>query len=313
VTAHGPLVWTGFTGLVMVLLVLDLGVLNRRTHALSMREASLWSGGIVVMALIFGGFLWWLEGSQHGLEYFTGYLIELSLSVDNLFVFLLIFQYFAVPAALQARVLKWGIMGALIMRAIMIGIGALLLAKFHWIIYVFGGILVITGIRMLTLGEDARIEPEKNPVVRLARKLMPFTEAYEGNHFFVRKASRWFATPLFLVVLVVEWSDLVFAIDSIPAIFAITNDPFIVYSSNVFAILGLRALYFVLAGAMDKFRFLKPAVASILVFVGFKMAASAMVTVSTMASLGVIVGLLVTGVALSVWLPKDTTEGSLGG
>ncbi len=307
------MVWAGFTGVVLVLLFLDLAVLNRKTHALTMREASLWSGSIVAMALLFGGFLWWLEGTQHALEYFTGYIIELSLSVDNLFVFLLIFQYFAVPAALQARVLKWGIIGAIVMRAVMIGVGALLLARFHWIIYLFGGILVITGIRMLTLGDDARIEPEKNPVVRLARKLLPFTAAYDGNHFFIRTASRWVATPLFLVVLVVEWSDLVFAIDSIPAIFAITNDTFIVYSSNVFAILGLRALYFVLAGAMDKFRFLKPAVAGILIFVGFKMAASAMVKVPTGASLGVIVGFLVAGIALSVWLPKDTTEGSLGG
>lgn len=311
--AHGPMIWAGFTGLVVILLVLDLGVLNRRSHALTMREASLWSGGIVAMALGFGVFLWWLEGPQNALEYFTGYLIELSLSVDNLFVFLLIFQYFAVPAALQARVLKWGIMGALVMRAVMIAVGALLLAKFHWIIYVFGGILVLTGIRMLTMGADAQIEPEKNPVVRLARRLLPFTETYRENHFFVKEAARWVATPLFLVVLVVEWSDLVFAIDSIPAIFAITQDPFIVYSSNVFAILGLRALFFVLAGAMDRYHYLKPAVASILVFVGLKMAGSAWVVVPTGASLGVIVGLLIAGIALSVWLPKDTTEGSLGG
>lgn len=311
--AHGPMIWAGFTGLVVILLVLDLGVLNRRSHALTMREASLWSGGIVAMALGFGVFLWWLEGPQNALEYFTGYLIELSLSVDNLFVFLLIFQYFAVPAALQARVLKWGIMGALVMRAVMIAVGALLLAKFHWIIYVFGGILVLTGIRMLTMGADAQIEPEKNPVVRLARRLLPFTETYRENHFFVKEAARWVATPLFLVVLVVEWSDLVFAIDSIPAIFAITQDPFIVYSSNVFAILGLRALFFVLAGAMDRYHYLKPAVASILVFVGLKMAGSAWVVVPTGASLGVIVGLLIAGITLSVWLPKDTTEGSLGG
>lgn len=307
------MVWFGFTGLVAILLFLDLGVLNRKTHALGMREASLWSGSIVVMALVFGGFLWWLEGSRHALEYFTGYLIELSLSVDNLFVFLLIFQYFAVPAPLQARVLKWGIMGALIMRAIMIGVGALLLAQFHWIIYVFGGILVVTGIRMLTLGADARIEPEKNPVVRLARRLLPFTEMYEGNHFFIRRGARWLATPLFLVVLVIEWSDLVFAIDSIPAIFAITKDPFIVYSSNVFAILGLRALFFVLAGAMDRYHYLKPAVASILIFVGLKMAGGAWIEVPIGASLGVIIGLLVSGIALSIWLPKDTSEGSLGG
>lgn len=312
-SAHGPAVWIGFTGLILVLLFLDLRVLNRETHVLSMREAGRWSATIITVALLFGGFLWWREGAAHALEYYTGYIIELSLSVDNLFVFLLVFQYFAVPAALQARVLKWGIIGAIVMRAIMIGLGALLLARFHWIIYVFGGILVVTGLQMLLMGDDARVEPEKNPIVRLARKLLPFTPAYEADHFFVRTATRWMATPLLLVLLVIEWSDLVFAIDSIPAIFAITSDPFIVYSSNVFAILGLRALFFVLAGAMDKFRFLKPAVAAILIFVGIKMAASAMVKIPIGASLGVIVGLLVAGISLSIWLPKDTTEGSLGG
>jgi tellurite resistance protein TerC len=307
-TAHGLWVWVGFSGLVLALLVLDLGVLNRKSHTLSMREATLWSGGLVTMALLFGGFLWWREGSQHALEYYTGYLIELSLSVDNLFVFLLIFQYFAVPPALQARVLKWGIIGAIVMRALMIGLGALLLAKFHWIIYVFGGILVVTGVRMLTLGDDARIEPEKNPVVKLARRVLPFTANYERDHFFVRMHRTWFATPLLLVVIVVEWSDLVFAIDSIPAIFAITNDPFIVYSSNVFAILGLRALYFVLAGAMDRFHYLKPAVAGILIFVGLKMAASAWIPVSTPLSLVVIVGLLTAGVLLSLLHPRKATS-----
>jgi len=251
VSHHGPAVWIGFSGLILVLLFLDLRVLNRKTHALTIQESARWSATIVTVALLFGGFLWWREGASHALEYYTGYLIELSLSVDNLFVFLLVFQYFAVPAALQARVLKWGIIGAIAMRAVMIGLGALLLARFHWIIYVFGGILVVTGFQMLLQGDDARVEPEKNPIVRLARRFLPFTPAYAEDRFFVRTATRWLATPLLLVLLVIEWSDLVFAIDSIPAIFAITRDPFIVYSSNVFAILGLRALFFVLAGAMD--------------------------------------------------------------
>ncbi|NOT08653.1 MAG: TerC family protein [Gemmatimonadales bacterium] len=303
-TAHGPLVWGGFTALVVVLLILDLAVLNKNTHVLSMREALRWSGSLGVMALLFGAFLWWKEGNQHALEFYTGYLIELSLSVDNLFVFLLIFEYFAVPPALQARALKWGIIGALVMRAIMIGVGALLLARFHWIIYVFGGILVITGIRMFYMGEESRIEPERNPVVRLARRVMTFTERYEQDHFFVRTATRWVATPLFLVVLVIEWSDLVFAIDSIPAIFAVTNDPFIVYSSNVFAILGLRALFFVLAGAMDKFHYLKPAVAGILIFVGAKMVVSAWMKISIPISLAVIIGLLTAGIGLSLLKPR---------
>ncbi|HYA52775.1 MAG TPA: TerC family protein [Streptosporangiaceae bacterium] len=310
-TAHEPGVWVGFSGLVLVLLVLDLGVLNRRSHVLTPREALSWSGGLVALALLFGGFLWWKEGTQHALEYYSGYLIELSLSVDNLFVFLLIFQYFSVPAPLQPRVLKWGILGAILMRAVMIAAGALLLQRFTWITYLFGGILVLTGLRMLRAAE-VRIEPEKNPVVRLAWRLLPFTSAYEGQRFFARSHRGWLATPLFLVLLVVEWSDLVFAIDSIPAVFAVTRDAFIVYSSNVFAILGLRALFFVLASMMDRFIYLKPGVALILVFVGLKMAGSAYVHVWTSLSLGVIVLILATSIAASVYrvrrAPADPTR-----
>ncbi|MGH7701451.1 MAG: TerC family protein, partial [Gemmatimonadales bacterium] len=298
-SAHGEAVWLGFTGLVVVLLVLDLGVLNRKSHVLSPKEAMTWSAGLVSLALLFGLFLLWREGSRHALEYYTGYLIELSLSVDNLFVFILIFQYFAVPAALQPRVLKWGILGAMVMRGIMISAGALLLQRFTWIIYVFGGILIVTGLRM-GFQDEVRIEPEKNPVVRLTRRFLPFTPAYDGQHFFVRSSRQRLATPLLLVLLVVEWSDLVFAIDSIPAIFAITRDPFIVYSSNVFAILGLRALFFVLASAMDRFVYLKPGVALILVFVGTKMTLSAWIHSPILVSLGVIVLTLVTAAAASV-------------
>jgi tellurite resistance protein TerC len=302
-SAHSPAVWLGFSGLVVVLLVLDLGVLNRRSHVLTPKEALSWSGGLVSLALLFGLYLMWREGTAHALEYYTGYLIELSLSVDNLFVFLLIFQYFAVPAELQPRVLKWGILGAIVMRGVMIGAGALLLQRYHWIVYVFGGLLVVTGLRMLRAGE-IRIEPEKNPMVRLARRFLPVTPAYEADHFFVRTVQgAVMATPLFLVVLVVEWSDLVFAIDSIPAIFAVTRDAFIVYSSNVFAILGLRALYFVLASAMDRFVHLKTGVAAILVFVGCKMALSAWVAVPIGTSLAVIVGLLLLSVLFSLRRP----------
>ncbi|MBP2646757.1 MAG: TerC family protein [Gemmatimonadetes bacterium] len=299
-TTHGPAVWIGFTALVIALLVLDLGVLNRRGHVLSVREASAWSAGLVALALVFGGFLWWREGPQHGLEYFTGYLIELSLSVDNLFVFILIFQYFGVPALAQPKVLKWGILGAIVMRAIMIGLGALLLARFHWIIYLFGAILIVTGIRMLR-ADDTEIEPERNPLVRLARRFLPITPGYDNDHFSVRTITgqRLF-TPLILVVLVVEWSDLVFAIDSIPAIFAVTKDPFIVYSSNVFAILGLRALFFVLAGALDKFQYLKVGVALILVFIGLKMALSGWFVLPTPVALGVIVLTLAISVGASL-------------
>ncbi len=294
-------VWIGFSGLVLALLILDLRVLNRKSHVLTIREASLWSAGLVTLALLFGVVLWFQLGHDRALEYYAGYLIELSLSVDNLFVFLLIFQYFAVPAELQPRVLKWGIIGAIVMRGIMIAAGALLLARFHWIVYVFGAIIVITGIRFFRTGTTTRLEPEHNPLVRLARRVFPFTRAYEADQFAVRRAEGgWLLTPLFLVVLVVEWSDLVFAIDSIPAIFAITRDPFIVYSSNVFAILGLRALFFVLASAMDRFVYLKPAVAAILVFVGLKMVTSAWVHISTEVSLAVVIGLLGLGVALSL-------------
>ncbi|HEU5171251.1 MAG TPA: TerC family protein [Gemmatimonadales bacterium] len=297
---HPTAVWLGFTVLVVALLVLDLGVLNRRAHVLTFKEAMSWSGGLIALAHLFGLFMLWREGTQSALEYYTGYLIELSLSVDNLFVFILIFQYFAVPAEAQPKVLKWGILGAIVMRLVMITLGALLLQRFHWIIYVFGGILILTGIRMLTQ-EEAHIEPEKNPIVRLARRFLPFTRAYENNRFVIRAADgRWLATPLLLVLLVVEWSDLVFAIDSIPAIFAITRDPFLVYSSNVFAILGLRALFFVLAGMIDKFTYLKPGVALILVFVGAKMVGSQWVRIPTLVSLGVIVAILATAVALSL-------------
>ena len=290
----------------MGLLALDLGVLNRRSHALSIKEAALWSGGLVCLALLFGGFLWWREGATHAVEYYTGYLIELSLSVDNLFVFILIFQYFAVPANLQPRVLKWGIIGAIVMRGIMIALGALLLERFTWIIFVFGGILILTGLRMFR-GGDERIEPEKNPVIRLTRRLIPVTPAYEGQAFLVRTHAGWYATPLLLVVVLVEWSDLVFAIDSIPAIFAVTRDPFIVYSSNVFAILGLRALYFVLAGAMDRFVHLKKGVAAILVFVGVKMLLSGWYHLPTGISLAVILLFLGTAIWTSLRTPQSHT------
>ena len=297
---HGPVVWLGFTGLVIALLIIDLGVLNRRSHVLTLKEAASWSLGLVAFALAFGGFLWWREGSQHALEYYTGYLIELSLSVDNLFVFILIFSYFGVPAEAQPKVLKWGILGAIVMRFIMIVVGALLLARFEWIIYVFGGILILTGVRML-MQKDERIEPEKNPIVRLARRLLPFSHAYDGTRFLTRTGTgRVLATPLVLVLLVVEWSDLVFAIDSIPAIFAVTRDPFLVYSSNIFAILGLRALFFVLAGAMNRFVYLKTGVAFILVFVGLKMTLSAWIHIPILLSLAVIIGSLAAAIGLSL-------------
>jgi tellurite resistance protein TerC len=297
---HGAAVWLGFTGLVAALLILDLGVLNRRSHVLSFKEAMSWSLGLIAFAHLFGLFILWREGTGPALEYYTGYLIELSLSVDNLFVFILIFSYFGVPAEAQPKVLKWGILGAIVMRLIMIALGALLLDRFEWIIYVFGGILIVTGIRMM-FQDEGLIDLETNPVVRLARRILPVSNYYDGTNFFTRQRSgAMLATPLLLVLLIVEWSDLVFAIDSIPAIFAITRDPFLVYSSNIFAILGLRALFFVLAGMMDKFAYLKPGVAIILIFVGVKMTLSHWVHVPTLASLAVIVVTLAGAVLLSL-------------
>jgi tellurite resistance protein TerC len=297
---HALTVWLAFSGLVAVLLWLDLGVLNRRAHVLTLREATLASAGWVALALAFGGFLWLREGATHALEYYAGYLIELSLSVDNLFVFILVFQYFGVPAALQPRVLKWGILGAIVMRAVMIGLGALLLARFTWIPFVFGGILIFTGIRMLTQ-DEVRVDPAKNPLLRLMRRVLPISKAYHGQQFIVRTRTRWLLSPLVLVLAFVEWTDLVFAIDSIPAVFAVTNDPFIVYSSNVFAILGLRSLFFVLAGAMDRFTYFQAGVSAILIFVGGKMILAQWLHLPIVVSLGVIVGLLGTAI-LASWL-----------
>lgn len=304
---HSLAVWISFTALILVLLVFDLGVLNRKSHVLSAREAARWSGTLVAVAMAFCGFLWWREGPPKALEFLTGYLIELSLSVDNLFVFILVFQFFDVPLRLQPKVLKWGIIGAMVMRALMIGLGALMLQRFTWIIYVFGAILIVTGIRMYRSDPDEKMNLERNPLVRLVRRFLPVVKTYRGDRFIGRTAhGGWYATPLLLVLLVVEWTDLVFAIDSIPAIFAITRDPFIVYSSNVFAVLGLRALFFLLADMLDRFIYLKTGVAMILVFVGIKMVISGWVHVPTIASLGVIVGVLATSILASLRQSRGT-------
>jgi len=304
---HNPWVWIGFAGVVLTLLVVDLGVLNRRPHALRVREAMLWSAGLGVLALLFGLFLWRVESPRHALEFYTGYLIELSLSVDNLFVFILIFQYFGVPAAAQPKVLKWGIIDAIVMRGLMITIGALVLARFSWVIYLLGGLLLVTALRMLRQ-QEIQLKPEHNPMVRLARRFLPISQRYHGTAFFTREAGRWFATPLILVILVVEWSDILFAVDSIPAIFAVTRDPFIIYTSNIFAILGLRALFFVLADAMDRFVYLKQGVGLILSFVGLKMLVSAWVHVPTTVSLLVILAILSLAILGSVLKTRFASE-----
>ena len=306
---HHPMeVWIGFTAVILVLLILDLFVLNRRAHVPSLKESMWWTGGLVTLAGLFGLFLFKREGTDAMLEYYAGYLLELSLSVDNLFVFILLFQYFAVPPALRTKVLHWGIIGAIVMRAIMIVAGALLLQRFEWIIYVFGAILVWTGARMFR-DTEAEVHPEHNPLLKGLRRIVPVTEGYEEDKFFLKTVTgKLMATPLLVVLLMVEWTDLVFAIDSIPAVYGITRDPFIVYSSNIFAILGLRALFFLLAGVMDKFHLLKPGVALILVFVGLKMVASHWWHPPVWVSLVVIGGILAGAVILSLALPPKQVQ-----
>jgi tellurite resistance protein TerC len=302
--------WIGFNLFVLLMLALDLGVFHRKAHAVSIKEATIWSVVWIALALIFnlGLYLFWdrisptsaYSNSEAALAFFTGYLIEKSLSVDNIFVFVLIFTFFAVPAAYQHRVLFWGILGALLMRGTLIAVGAALLKEFHWIIYVFGAFLIFTGIRM-AMHRNEEMNPEQNPLVKLLRRVMPVTDNYEGDKFFIRRAGRLLATPLFLVLLLVESTDLVFAVDSIPAIFAVTEDPFIVYTSNVFAILGLRSLYFLLAGVVDRFYYLKLGLSAVLVFVGIKMVIVDLYKIPVGISLGVIASILAISVLASLW------------
>lgn len=299
-----PWLWICFNAFVLAMLALDLGVFHRKSHVVSVREAIGWTVAWVTLALLFAIGIWHYAGAQKALEFTTGYLIEYSLSVDNIFVFALLFSYFAVPPKFQHRVLFWGILGALVLRAIMIGVGAVLIAKFAWIIYVFGAFLILTGIKMIVKREE-EIYPERNPVVRWFKKLMPVTGDYREDKFFVRENGVLLATPLFVVLLLVEISDLIFAVDSIPAIFAVTQDTFIVYTSNVFAILGLRSLYFALAGVMDKFHYLKIGLGMVLTFVGVKMLlAHTSWKIDTLVSLGVIVLILAGAVLLSLLRPK---------
>lgn len=304
------LLWIGFTVFVLAMLALDLGVFNRKAHVISPREAGSWVAVWVSLATAFGIGLYVFRGSQPAIEYFTGYIIEYSLSMDNVFVFVLIFSYFAVPAALQHRVLFWGILGALVMRAVMIIGGAALIEQFHWIIYVFGAFLIFTGIRMAR-GGDEEVHPEHNPLIKLVRRLVPVTPNYEGTRFFVRHAGKLMVTPLFIVLVMIESTDLIFAVDSIPAIFAVTRDPFIVYTSNVFAILGLRSLYFLLHGAMGKFHYLKISLAAVLSFVGVKMVLADIYHIPITTSLLVIIVLLGVGVAASLRRAQKLSRGSL--
>ncbi len=300
-------IWVSFTVFILLLLLVDLGLFQRNAHAVSVKESLAWTFVWVVLACGFGGIMYWWHGYHAALEFFTGYIIEYSLSVDNLFIFILIFTYFKVPDKYRHRILFWGILGALIMRGVMIGVGAALISAFHWIIYIFGAFLIITGIRMF-FHKDEDIDPSKNILVRWAKKVFPVTHEYHGQHFFIREAGRLTATPLLLVLLVIESTDLIFAVDSIPAIFAVTRDPFIVFTSNVFAILGLRSLYFALAGVMDMFHFLKYGLAFVLAFVGVKMCVSGYYPIPITLSLGIVVGVLGLSVLFSLIFPKKSKE-----
>lgn len=322
-------IWIAFNVFVLGMLALDLGVFHRKAHEVSVKEAAIWSVVWISLALVFNALIYFYwdvmnpvnpqgyRNDEAALLFLTGYLIEKSLSVDNVFVFALVFSSFAVPAIYQHRVLFWGVLGALIMRGVMIGAGAALINEFHWIIWIFGAFLVYTGIKMFKSDHGA-VDPQNHTVVRWLRKIMPMTDGYEQDRFVVVKNGMRMATPLLAVLLVIEFTDLIFAVDSIPAIFAVTLDPFIVYTSNVFAILGLRSLYFVLAGAMGKFRYLKPALAFILVFVGIKMfypdvmywVTGAKDKFPPLLSLAVVVTTLVVAIIASWWRSRQEPTAS---
>ena len=301
-----PALWAGFIAFVLAMLALDLGVFHRKSHAVSLKEAAVWSGVWISLAAVFNGLIYWMFGPTLGLEFTTGYLIEKALSVDNIFVILVLFTYFRVPSEYQHRVLFWGILGALVMRAIFVFAGAALLSKFHWMIYVFGALLVVTGFKMLRSG-DEQVDPDKNPLIRLVRRVLPLTPEFHGEKFFVRDGVKWVGTPLFLCLVAVEFTDLIFAVDSIPAIFAVTRDPFIVFTSNIFAILGLRSLFFLLAGVMDRFVYLKIGLAMVLLFVGTKMVIMDWYKIPVALSLGIVGLILMTSIVASLF----KTRGSL--
>jgi tellurite resistance protein TerC len=305
-TIGTPGLWLGFTAFVLALLALDLGVFHRKAHEVTTREALTWSVVWISLALLFNVGLTYWYGRERGMEFLTGFLIEKALAVDNIFVFAVVFSTFAVPPALQHRVLFWGILGALVMRAIFIAAGAALIHQFHWIMYVFGGFLVLTGIKLF-LQREEEMHPEQNPLVRLFMRWVPSVSTYHGSKFFILKEGRRYATPLLLVLVVIEVTDLIFAVDSIPAIFAVTSDPFIVYTSNIFAILGLRSLYFLLAGVMNQFHYLKVGLALVLVFVGTKMTLVDIYKIPIGLSLGVIAA-LIGGAIVASWLRPPPIE-----
>jgi tellurite resistance protein TerC len=292
-------VWAGFLLFVVAMLVIDLGLFHKKSHEVKIKEALIWSAVWISLALIFNFLIYLYLGKVKALEFLTGYLIEKSLSVDNLFVFIMVFSFFNVESKYQHKILFWGILGALVLRAIFIFAGVALINNFHWIIYLFGAFLIYTGFKMLKQKEE-KFDPSKNILVRIFKFFMPVTPQIKGNKFFVRINKKLYATPLFLVLLIIEFTDLIFAVDSIPAILAISNDPFIIFTSNVFAILGLRALYFALAGITKYFRFLKYGLSAILIFVGIKMCISGFFKFPVLISLLVILGILTISVLASI-------------
>ncbi|HEX9607592.1 MAG TPA: TerC family protein [Gemmatimonadaceae bacterium] len=301
--------WVGFNVVVLAILALDLGVLHRRSEKVSLKEATIWSGVWVALSLCFAFAIYRTMGRESGLEFLTGYLIEYALSADNIFVFVLIFSYFSVPEKYQHRVLFWGIIGALVLRGVMIVAGSALVTRFAWTLYIFGAFLVFTGLRMALQKDEVAYNPERDPVLRLARKMVPVTPDYRGDKFFVREPdakgrNRYAATPLFIVLLIVDTTDIIFATDSIPAIFAVTRDPFIVYTSNICAVLGLRALYFLLANVVDKFVYLKLGLSVVLIFIGAKMLLEPFIHLPIVAALGVVGVLLGTSIVASVKWPR---------
>lgn len=304
---HSYLLWTVFNIFIVAMLIIDLAVFHKKDTEEDIRDALIWTGVWIAMALIFGVGVYYYMGSQTALDYYTGYLIEKSLSVDNIFVFLLVFSYFRVPAKYQHKVLFWGIFGALVMRLLFIFTGVALLDRFHWIIYIFGGFLVFTGIK-LAFEKDKEVHPNRNPVLKMVRKFIPTTKDYHGSKFFVRKMGKLVATPLFVVLVVIETTDLVFALDSIPAILAITRDEFIVYSSNAFAILGLRALYFAVSGIMRLFHYLHYGLSLILVFVGVKMLTEDFFHIPTPYALGFVAASLLISIIASIMFPEEEEE-----
>ncbi len=296
--AHGMSEWAGFLAVIVALLALDLGVLNRKDHVIRPREALGWSALWIGLALGFGGYVWWRYGAGTGLEYLTGYVVEKSLSVDNIFVFVVVFGALGIPALYQHRVLFWGILSALVLRGAMIAGGAALLHRFAWLTWVFGAFLVLTGVKVWR-ARAQEPHPERSAAFRALRRIVPATPRFDGHAFFTRENGKRVATPLFFALALIELTDVVFAVDSIPAVFAVTRDPFVVFTSNIFAILGLRSLYFLLASVIDRFVYLKPSLAAVLVFVGAKMGLASVVKVHPAASLAVVLAILATGAIAS--------------